>query len=343
MKSKTIKSIICGLLLLTAISPIVSAGKLQPVQDLYSMNIVNLDSKSTINPVGKIVKYAEGKNVKPIIMERTKSHARTLSAEDFINREEKIKDYMTSIASGVKPRFNEEFFEFLEDNELVYYELGESDEAKKASNISPMSTTSSDVSLTTPFMVYDAVNKRYEIWGGFHFSNDNAWWQEARNWFGYANPTGNIGKADTVGINLDGGTNGAALVSFSMQPIYADAPGNFDGGNSGTYSAPAVTNRVGNLSSDSGAMFLYQDKCVSFGLGSDGYAKYANNFGAGAVRLVYSSAFAQASGNASTYYAHTWDNAEVTGVTLNSDGSFSISITNSNKSTGTLIGFDYAY
>lgn len=344
-----LKSVICGVLLLTAVSsPVVSAEKKQPVpvQDLYSLNIVDFDTKATrtnIDPIGKIVRYEENKNVKPLIVESTKSHARTLNIDNYTERQINIDDYLSLIATGIEPRFTEEFFSFLQENELVYYELGASDEAKAASRVSTMSTSSSDVSLTTPFGIYDSVNQRYEIWGGFHFSNDNSWWQEARNMWGYASPAGNIGNQDTVGINLDGGTNGAALQQFHMQPIYADAPGNFNGGNAGSYSGTAITNRVGNLSSNSGAMFMFQDKCVSFGLGSDGYAKYGNNFGRAAVKLAYSKDFANASGNASTYYVHTWDKAKINGITLNSDGSFSISISNESQSTGTLIGFDYAY
>lgn len=338
MKKNLLSVLITGVLLLSIAAPNISAEKTSPEVSLYTKNIADISSDTTINPIGKIVKYEEGKNVKPLIMELTKSHNKTLNNEDYEARERRKDDYLSLIASGQEERFTEKFFDFLEENELVYYELG----APKKGQASILSTSASDVSLTTPFGTYDSVNKRYEIWGGFHFTNDNAWFDEAKNWLGIGNPTGNIGGVDTIGINLDGGTNGAALESFFMQPMYSDAPGNFNGGHGGDYSAPQVTNRVGNLSSNSGAMFLFQDKSVGFGLGNDGYAKYANNFGRAAVKLAYSSAFANASGNASTYYKHTYKTT-ISGITLNSDGSFSISIANGNDSTETLIGYDYAY
>jgi len=60
------------------------------------------------------------------------------------------------------------------------------------------------------------------------------------------------------------------------------------------------------------------------GLETDGYQKFANNFGAGSVVLKYDSKFANANGLARVYYCHTWNSTTIDSVTLNSDGTFSI-------------------
>ncbi|GKU77507.1 hypothetical protein [Paenibacillus sp. L3-i20] len=339
---------VVSLLSITAIIAAVSSISASPATEtqvisplaLYSSHVVQLYENKIQDPVGKIVKYHPS-NVKPLIVEQTKSHRRELTPKENEARRAKIDSYFSRIATGQESKYTKEFFDFLEENELVYYELG-----KQASpldgGIMPLSTTS-DISVNTPFGSYDSVNGWYEIWGGFNFVNDTAWWNEARNYWGFANPTGNIGGSDTVGINLDGGTNGAALKSATMQPIYRDAPGNFNGGIKGQYSAPAVTTRVGGLSSNTGGMFMFQDKSVGFGLGSDGYAKYANNFGSGAVKLSYDSRFAAATGNAATYYVHTWDKATITGITANSNGTFAITVANSQYATPTMVSLDYSY
>jgi len=232
----------------------------------------------------------------------------------------------------------DKFFNILSENHLVFYELGKN---KNAGEFEILSTDGSDVSLTTPFIIYNAPLNRWEVWGGFHFSNDSAWWGERPNCGGFCNPDGNIGKSDMLGVYLSGGTNGASLVEMWMQPIHSDAPSPYNGGYDGNY-ATRINYRSGTYSSELGGMFTAQDAVVAHGLGSDGYAKYSNNFGKGAVKLSYTSSFSGASGNATSAYLHTWSSAEISSISVSTSG-VSVSVINASNSTGVLSSLDYAY
>ena len=300
-----------------------------------------VDSNLDFNPIGKVVKYNKDINVKPIIERNAVKYSDYTNFNELQRkkRDEEKEAYLVKLAvTPEEDRFTNELFEFLEKYNLVYYELGSSTEPLMGIN----ATQPTDVSVNTPFVIYDSTNRLWEVWGGFNFSNPNAWWSERPDCGGFCNPTGNIGGYDTLGINLSGGTNGAALKDFFMQALWQDAPSPYNSGLTGQYSY-RVTNRVGTLDSSVGAMFLGQDSISSFGLGSDGYQKFANNFGSGAVCLKYDSKFANANGLARVYYRHTWNQTTIDSITLSSDGTFSITIKGGEAATPTLIGRDYAY
>lgn len=330
------RKIISSVLLLGLIVSSVSGATLSAEGSTYSQHVVDIAITPSVNPVGKVVKYQNDTNVKPLIVKAVENSTSSFKASERKSTEE-LDEYLAKVATGQEEKYTEKFFDILESNGLVYYELGQ--------NSSKVSTqaVNGDIQVNTPFGIYNSNTKYWEIWGGFKWKNDSAWWSEARNWGGFANPTGNLGGADTAGINLTGGTNGAALKEFYLQPLWHDAPSPYNSGRTGGNSAGKQTNRVGTFDSSYGAMFKFQDSVSGFGTGSDGYAKYAMNFGAGAVKLAYDSKFSGARGNAVSYMRHTWDKTYVDNVTLNSNGSFSVTIKGGTDATDTLIGPDYAY
>ncbi|QOT08443.1 hypothetical protein JNUCC32_20030 [Paenibacillus sp. JNUCC32] len=330
------KKILSSLLLLSLVGSSLS-GAVFADESKYSQNVVDLVSDPSVNPIGKVVRYENEVNVKPLIANAAENNVSSFKTSASQMSPEELDMYLAKVAVGQEEKFTDEFFEVLESNGLVYYELGQDN-----SVVTPHAQNG-DIQVNTPFGLYNSTTKYWEIWGGFKWTNANAWWEEARKYLGFANPTGPLGGADTAGINLIGGTNGAALKEFHLQPIWQDAPSPYNNGKTGSYSAPQQTNRVGTFDSKHGAMFKFQDSVSGFGLGSDGYAKYAMNFGSGAVKLAYDSKFSGASGNAVAYMRHTWDKTYVDNVTLNSNGSFSVTIKGGTAATDTLIGPDYAY
>lgn len=113
-----------------------------------------------------------------------------MSEEEAKARTEAIDAYFVKLAAlPDAERYTPEFFAFLKKYDLVFYELGVPEEP----TIGTMSTSTTDVSVNTPFGSYDSVNGWWEIWGGFKFSNDQGWWSERPTcWYG-CDPIGNIG------------------------------------------------------------------------------------------------------------------------------------------------------
>lgn len=324
------------MLLLTLVGSSFS-GALFADGSTYSQNVVDLVSDPSVNPIGKVVRYEKDVNVKPLIADAADNNVSAFKSSASQMSPEELDIYLAKVAVGQEEKFTDKFFEVLESNGLVYYELGQD------TSIATPQAQNGDIQVNTPFGLYNSTTKYWEIWGGFKWSNANAWWSEAKGSWGISNPVGNLGGADTAGVNLIGGTNGAALKDFHLQPMWQDAPSPYNSGKTGDYSAAQQKNRVGTFDSKHGAMFKFQDSVSGFGLGSDGYAKYAMNFGSGAVKLAYDSNFSGASGRAVAYMRHTWDKTYVDNVTLNSNGTFSITIKGGTAATDTLIGPDYAY
>lgn len=99
-----------------------------------------------------------------------------------------------------------------------------------------------------------------------------------------ATQTGNL---DTVGIHLTTANNAALLSGFFAQGLYHDAPCSGCSASKSGQNSETITSRWGTIDSNNGAMFKLSDKIDSWGGG------YAMRWGAGAVKLKYSSTFSK--------------------------------------------------
>jgi hypothetical protein len=297
----------------------------------YSENLIDIEDKN-VDPIGKIVRYREDMNVKPLIMERTKQNHKNRIVEDDEEREELIHSFLNKVATGKEQKFTNKFFKFLRENDLVFYELGEK---KKGGTVSISSTTGSDLSIGTPFITYDSYKKTFSIYGGFEFIDSR------QPWFNEVS-SGYIGGQDLLGIHLSNGANGAAMVSQSLVTYFEeDYTSSCKSGLDSTKS-DSTTSRDGNISSNDGVVFRYQDSKVT--LSGNGCTVKANNFGSGSVRATYDYKFANANGNAKVQYAHTWSKTGIDAISMGW-AKFEATWTGTDKSytTKVLSGSDRAY
>ncbi|MEC0246396.1 hypothetical protein P4H65_11420 [Paenibacillus chitinolyticus] len=336
MKKILFTSLISGLLVvpqLTVASSVSSEPLTESVNtaaeitSLYNSNVVDVEISD--NPIGKVVKYNENKNVKPMIAQKAKLNAKIkqLDPAEEKERENKINQYFTRIAAGEEQKFTSKFFDFLRDNNLVYYELGKPEKA----SIGTLSTSGADVAVNQPWVSYDAESGSWEVWGGYRFTNDYSWWGE-RN----LNVDTQIGNLDTIGIHLTTANAAALKNGFFAQGLYHDAPCGGCGAGKNGKESERVSSRWGTIDSNNGAMFKISDKIDGFGGG------HAMRWGAGSVRLTYDSKFADAHGLATVYFAHTWSTGSIDEITASKD-SFTIKYSNKAQTTDTLIGGQYRY
>jgi len=143
-----------------------------PVESTYATQFVDFDLNPDDDPIGKVVKYKKSSNVKLQIVKNAEKYKKTkksLSDAESKTRTEEIDAFFAKIATlPDAERYTPEFFSFLKEHDLVFYELGK----PESSAIGTMSTSVNDVSVNTPFGAYDSVNGWWEIWGGFNYTND---------------------------------------------------------------------------------------------------------------------------------------------------------------------------
>jgi len=240
---------------------------------------------------------------------------------------------MIKIATGEKSKNTKEFFDFLKENELVYFEGAK----KENKTISPLTTTS-DLDVNNPFMSYDSVNQRYDLWGGFRYNNDYAWIQD-----GYEGSNRNIGGEDALGISLDSGTNSTGIADSYLQGQWHIQPGTSC--NTGYYNGSdsfKTTARDGSIDYSQGAIFRGQDANVV--LSGSGCTAQHNRFGSGAVKISYYSGFANANGYMKTKFSHNWNSVGIQSISFSYPLGITVSATSTSNNTGTLASpADIAY
>lgn len=178
-------------------------------------------------------------------------------------------------------------------------------------NISNRSSDSSDVTLSTPNLFYESIDKSWTLTFGGQWKNSN--------WLDTSLFTSNIGDEDAFGIGFTSIKNSYNSVVKSCYGYITDSNGN---------------NRVitYNRSDGNGAKgfgFRLQDKYIEAGSQPNyiGYKWYGS--------CTYDYNFSSYACIATAYYIHTYKSAEITSIRFGIDGEtagIDIEMNNSNKS-----------
>lgn len=167
-----------------------------------------------------------------------------------------------------------------------------------------------DILINSATVMYDSYNRNWLVCGGGYWRNNN--WQSDSFLSGFwgapwAGATQNIGGHDGIGVALYNTSGPKPTLVRSYAYVH-------DGNGQEKYHYNPM-----NLDTSRGVFFDFQDYLYL----KDSYVIWGNitymGYGFSAM-AVYDSSFSNYSGRARTYYAHTWDSTNVTGVGISDTG-----------------------
>lgn len=184
----------------------------------------------------------------------------------------------------------------------------------------PMSQ-GSQVTLSSANIYYDSGANEWVVVGGGYWNDDMAWKNDAPLWVQALCPAShNLGGEETVGVSLHN-TNGqyGTTSMVSAMGYYSDGQG--------------WSNYIQNASNNNyeqGISFKYQDVITDPNPGDTDWSDWRYRGRHFSALARYSASFTNYSGNANTFYGHTWSGGIAT-LTLGTSG-VSITFSDSNKS-----------
>lgn len=237
-----------------------------------------------------------------------------MTEKERVARAESIESFVMQLF--IEGLTNEQISKELEKKGVYKLEIPES----VIDEVTPMSQ-SADYTLNRPTIFYDTLAKNWIVEGTGSWSNSNWATDIDKVFWDRKGEIYNIGFNDAVGISYYNTNNYEASVLSSHALILSDK-GNANGG-----SWDLLIRNPSDGDGSKGVAFEFQDQVQLLNLKlkiTEADLSYlGHRF---QVMIVYNDKFKDYSGNARTFYAHTWKEAYISSISFNLSSSPGVTI-----------------
>ncbi|CAM3126807.1 hypothetical protein PASE110613_17660 [Paenibacillus sediminis] len=195
--------------------------------------------------------------------------------------------------------------------------------------LSPFSVGSTDVTMNSVWITYDAQTRRWNASGGGYW-NGTAWFTDnPGGWWGTKGETKNVGGLDSVGITYYNSSGYGTTSVVSSLGYVTDHNG-----------WSVDLNNPSHGDGKNGVAFDFQDQMKLKSI--SGITPKASDFtylGEGfAATITYDSGFSNYHGKARSMYAHTWSNTSINSIGFSGGaGNFGVTVSWANEGHSWLV------